>query len=81
MYTEQYLRTRLRQMCEHAPHIHISVSLTKPHVEISERPAKLVGAYLHIFQIEEEKDGRLERRSMPYGEVIAGIVRIAELEE
>ncbi len=79
MYTETDLREKLKNLCETAPYIHISVSLTKPRVEISDECVKLVGVYKHIFQTEQEKNGRKQRYSIQYGDVIAGIVKIEEL--
>ncbi len=79
MYTESDLREKLKSMCETAPDIHISVSFTKPRVEINSECVKLVGAYKHIFQVEQDKNGRKQRYSMQYGDIIAGIVKIEEL--
>lgn len=66
-------------MYQESPSIHISVSLTKPHVELTHVCATLVGVYRHMFQIEAEKNGKMERFSIQYGEIIAGIIRIEEL--
>ncbi len=79
MNTENYLKEKLEKLCEKDPYIHIDVNLAKPHVELSNVRVKIIGVYKHIFQIEEEKNGRIERHSLQYGDIIAGIVKIAEL--
>lgn len=80
MYTENYLIERLTELYKSDPYIHINISLARPHVELSDLRVKIVGVYSHIFQIEEEKNGKVERYTWQYGDVIVGIVRISEIE-
>ncbi len=79
MYTEENIRKKIKELCKNAPYVHISVSLAKPHVELENVKVKIVGAYAHIFQIEEEKNGKPVRLSVQYGDIPAGIASIKEL--
>ncbi len=79
MYTEGDIREKLKYLCDTAPYIHMTVTLIKPRVEITDACVKLLGVYKHIFQVEHEKNGKKERYSMQYGDIIAGIVKIKEL--
>ncbi len=79
MYTETYLKEKLKSLYEKNPYIHIHISLLKPHVELSSVCVKLVGVYRHIFQIEIEQREKTERYSIQYGDIASGIVKIDEL--
>ncbi len=79
MYTEENIRKKIKELCANAPYVHISVSLAKPHIELKDVRVKIVGAYAHIFQIEEEKNGKSVRLSVQYSDIPAGIASIAEL--
>ncbi len=79
MYTEEYVKKKIEKLMNTDPYIHVNVTLTKPHIEREGVSVKIVGAYRHIFQVEEEKDGRTERYSVQYREVAAGIIKIAEI--
>ncbi len=78
MYTEQEWKEQLIRRMRIDPYVHICVSLAKPHVEMRGVKVKLVGMYRHIFQIEAQRDGKLERISLQYGDLVAGIVQIEE---
>ncbi len=79
MYTEKYLNEKLKSLREKDPYIHISIKLEKPHVSIANVRVKLIGVYAHIFQVEEETESRKIIHSMQYGDINAGIVKIAEM--
>ncbi len=79
MYTEKYVKNRLLYLLKNDPCIHFDVSLAKPQVEMRNVSAKIIGIYNHIFQIETQQKGRIERYSLQYGDVTAGIIKIFEL--
>ncbi len=79
MYTEKNLKEKLTYLFENDPCLHISIYLAKPPIEWKNVSVKLVGVYRHIFQIEREKNGKTERYSLQYGDIVAGIVKISEL--
>ena len=61
--------------------IHISVSKTHPKVIVDASPAKIVGVYKNIFQVEECEVGKMPiRHTFQYGEVLIGQVKIEELD-
>ncbi len=79
MNTEAYLREKLTTLYQTAPEIHIEANLARAHVELRNARVKLVGVYRHIFRVEEEKNGKIERYAFQYGDIPAEIVKIAEL--
>ncbi len=80
MNTENYFKERLTELYESDPYIHIDVNLARPRVELNNVRVKITGVYRHIFQIEVEKNGKIERYSLQYGDITVGIVKIAELQ-
>ena len=63
------------------PYIHISLSKTHPKIIVAAEPARIVGVFRNIFQVEECGEGRLPiRHTFQYGDVLIGQVRIEELD-
>ncbi len=79
MYTEEFIKNKIKDLYQTNPNIHISVSLAKPHIELDNVCVKIVGVYSHIFQVEENKSGKIIRHSVQYGDVSVGIAKIKEL--
>lgn len=80
MSTVEYIRKEIKRLCEVAPDVHVSVKTAHPRMNVSGMPARLVGAYQNIFQIEESSGGCPNRHSFQYGDVMIGQVVIEELE-
>ena len=80
MNTIEYIKREIKRIYKANPNIHISVNMTHPKIIIERKPAKILGTYKNIFQIEENDDGHLNRRSFQYGDVMIGQVVIEELD-
>lgn len=80
MLTVDKIKSELKRLKEENPRIHMDVSLTRPRLSLSNAEAVLVGAYAHIFQIEESSSGEVKRHTLQYSDVLTGQVVIHELE-
>lgn len=77
-YIEQ-IKNGIERLYKTHPNIHISVSRTHPKIIVEKSPAKIVGVYKNIFQIEENNSGSPSRHTFQYGDVLIGQVVIDEL--
>ena len=76
-----YIKSEIERLYKTNPDIHISVNRTRPRIFVEASPAKIVGVYKNIFQIEESVSGRLPaKHTFQYGEVLIGQVKIEELD-
>ena len=76
-----YIKGEIEKLYQTNPDIHISVNRTRPRIFVEASPAKIVGVYKNIFQIEESVSGRLPvKHTFQYGEVLIGQVAIKELD-
>ena len=76
-----YIKSEINRLYETNPNVHISISRTHPKVIVDASPAKIVGVYKNIFQIEECEGGKMPtRHTFQYGEVLIGQVKIEELD-
>ena len=80
MSTVEHIKSEIKQLYETEPNIHINVKMTHPKVIVEGTPAKIVGVYKNIFQIEENDSGRPTRHTFQYGDVLIGQVVIEELD-
>ena len=74
MSTVEHIKSEIKRLYETNPNIHISVKMTHPKVIVEGTPAKLVGVYKNIFQIEENDSGHTNRHTFQYGDVLIGQV-------
>ena len=77
-YIEQ-IKNGIERLYKTHPNIHISVSRSHPKIVVEKSPAKIIGVYKNIFQIEENNIGRPSRHTFQYGDVLIGQVVIEEL--
>ena len=80
MSTVEHIKSEIKRLYETDPNIHINVKMNHPKVMVEGTPAKIVGVYQNIFQIEENDSGRPTRHTFQYGDVLIGQVAIEELE-
>ncbi len=79
-YMEQ-IKRGIEKLYKTNPNIHISVNRIHPKIVVDTVPAKIVGVYKNIFQIEECGSCKmLTRHTFQYGDVLIGQVRIDELD-
>ena len=80
MYNVDYIRSGIEKLYRTNPNIHISVCRTHPKIMVALSPARIIGVYRNIFQIEECTEGQLPaHHTFQYGDVLIGQVTIAEL--
>ena len=78
-YIEQ-IKNGIERLYKTHPNLHISVSRTHPKIIVEKSPAKIVGVYKNIFQVEECVGGKMPtRHTFQYGDVLIGQVMIEEL--
>ena len=78
-YTEQ-IKRGIERLYKDNPNIHISVCRTYPKIIVEGQPARIVGAYKNIFQIEKCEPGKMPaRHTFQYGDILIGQVVIEEL--
>ena len=78
-YIEQ-IKTGIARLYKTHPSIHISVSRIHPKIIVEAQPARIVGVYKNIFQIEECVSGKMPtRQTFQYGDILIGQVVIEEL--
>ena len=75
-----YIKSEIKRFYETDPNIHISVKPAHPKVMVEGTPARIVGVYKNIFQIEENDSGHPDRHTFQYGDVLIGQVVIEELD-
>lgn len=75
-----YIKGELKRLYETAPYVHIRVRMTHPKIAIEGVPAKIMGIYKNIFQIEANDNGYPCRHTFQYGDVLIGQVVIEELD-
>ena len=77
----QQIKSGIEKLYKSNPSIHISVSKTHPKIIVDSSPAKIVGVYKNIFQVEEYESCKMPtRHSFQYGDVLIGQVKIDELD-
>jgi len=75
------IKNGVEELYKTKPDIHISVNKVRPKIVVTEAPAKIVGVYRNIFQVEECETGKLPaRHTFQYGDVLVGQVVIEELD-
>lgn len=61
------------------PDIHISISISRPRVELKNAPAVISGVYPNFFRIEEKNSGFLRSHTVRYADLATNLLEIAEL--
>lgn len=74
------LRQRIQYRMKTNPKIRFSTSLPQTRLKLESVEGVIVGAYSHIFQVEEESTGRKLRHTLQYTDLISGHVRVENLD-
>lgn len=80
MSTVEHIKSEIKRLYETNSNIHINVKMVHPKVSVEGTPAKIVGVYKNIFQIEGNESGHPTRHTFQYGDVLIGQVVIEELD-
>ncbi len=78
MTSIESIKAAIKKLYETGAMVHITVSINRPKISKQGIPAKIVGVYPHIFQI-EECSGEKRRYSLQYTDMLIGQIKIAEL--
>lgn len=76
--TTESIKKDVKKLYDSGAIIHVAVSMNRPKINKEGVQAKIVGAYPHIFQI-EECSAEKQRYTFQYTDILIGQVRIAEL--
>lgn len=81
MENSAWIKREIEKLYETNPDIHIAVKRMRPKLIVESSPAKIVGVYKNIFQVEERESRKLPtRHTFQYGDVLTGQVIIEELD-
>lgn len=75
----QSIKSKIRNLYETQPNIHMSVAFARPKAVIENIDATIFGVYKNIFRVEVTKDGEHHKYTLQYTDVLTGRVEIAEL--
>lgn len=75
------IRTKIKELYETNPHIHMNVSLSHPKLVLNNALATIKGVYAHTFQIEENTNGISRTHIIQYTDILIKNVTILELKE
>ena len=76
----EHIRSAMEKLYRTNPEVHISVNRIQPKLIVESSPARIVGVYRNIFQIEECQSGKKPaRHTFQYGDILVGHVVIEEL--
>ncbi len=76
---EQY-KEEIRKLYNDKATIHMDVSLSYPRLNLTNEEAVITAVYRNLFQIEESKNGEVNRHTIPYIDLITRQVVIKEIE-
>ena len=81
MNSIEYIKLEIEKLYKNSPFIHISLNRTHPRVNVERSPARIIGIYNNIFQVEECEAGKTSaRHTIQYSDVLIGQVKIDELD-
>ena len=76
----EQIKKDVERLYRNTPYIHISVCRMRPKILVEAQPAKIVGVYKNIFQVEECEPGKMPaRHTLQYSDILIGQVVIEEL--
>ena len=73
------IQSKIQQLFNTNPNIHVSKFLSNPKIAIVNKPARIIGVYSHIFQIEYEERDLIRTLTIQYPEILTKQTEIAEL--
>ena len=76
----QQIRQRIQQQYRENPNVHVNVSLAHPRLRLKNVEATIIGAYAHIFQLEENQTGQKRRHTLQYADVLLHHIDILDMQ-
>lgn len=77
--TEEAARSKILKLKKASTNVHISHYNIFPKIAVVNEPASIENVYAHLFEIEYVVDGRKQRKSYTYADLICGRIVIHEL--
>lgn len=74
------IRSRIQKRMKTNPHVRFSTNMPQTRLKLERVEGVLVGAYTHIFQVDEQSTGRKLRHTLQYTDLISGHVKIEDLD-
>ncbi len=72
-------KARIEGFCRSNPRIRLNIALTHSKV-VQDAEATLVGAYRHVFCVEEKRCGVAQRHTFTYADLLTGRVTVEPVE-
>lgn len=73
------IKSRIKNLYETNPDIHINISVTHPKISLRNDPVTIKGVYPHVFRIEEVSSGVPKCHTLQYTDVLTKQIEIIEL--
>lgn len=73
------IKSKIQNLYQTNPNIHISVDLTTPKISLKNEPAVIKGVYSHIFQVEENSGNSPKTHTFQYTDIMIRHIDIPEL--
>lgn len=74
------IRGRIQTRMKTNPKIRFSTNMPQTRLKLDRVEGVIVGAYTHIFQVDEASTGRKLRHTLQYTDLISGHVKIENLD-
>ncbi len=75
------IKSKIKDLYENNPEIHINALINHPKTEIKNDRATVKGVYSHVFRIEEYSKGTPQCHTLQYTDIMTGRIEIAELKK
>ena len=81
MNTLSIIKSKIQELYQSNPNIHIHVSIAKPRIILKNEPVVIKGVYPHIFQIEEQYGDTVKCHTLQYADILTKNIQILELDD
>lgn len=75
------IKSKIKDLYENSPEIHINVMISHPKTVIKNDVATIKGVYSHVFRIEEHSKDTPQCHTIQYTDIMTGRIEIAELKK
>ena len=73
------VKSKIRELYETNPNIHVNITVGHPKINLKSDPAVIIGVYPHIFRIEEYSEGEPKCHTLQYTDLLTNQIQIDEL--
>ena len=75
------VRTKIKELYQINPNIHVNVSMTRPKIAVRNSPAIIKAVYEHVFQIQECSPEGNRIHTVQYSDICTKQIEIIELKQ